>query len=152
VVFRSEIILSGQAFACWVLTTKDYNPSIYSNFDFNSYGKIEDKLYGAREDGIYLLEGADDAGSDVHTGLLFDFANMDIPATKRLRTVHLGSKTSEGTVQVATDRGIEKSYRSTNQRAVIGKEVRGKFWTVAVENFDDLKSMELNVVLISKKQ
>lgn len=150
IILRSEIIVSGHAFACWVLTTKEYNPSIYSNFDFNSYAVNNKKLYGARQDGIYLLEGADDSGSDVHTGLLFDFANMDIPATKRLRSVHLGSKTKETTVQVSTDRNISKTYRTKQQRTVIGKEVRGKFWTIAVEDVNNLKSMELNVVLISK--
>ena len=152
IIFRSEIVVSGHAFACWVLTTKEYNPSVYSNFDFNSYAVNNKKLYGARQDGIYLLEGADDSGSDVHTGLLFDFANMDIPATKRLRSIHLGSKTKQATVQVSTDRDISKTYRTKQQRTVVGKEVRGKFWTIAVEDVDNLKSMELNVVLISKKR
>lgn len=150
IILRSEIIVSGHTFACWILTTKEYNPSIYSNFDFNSYAVNNKKLYGARQDGIYLLEGADDNGSDIHTGLLFDFANMDIPATKRLRSVHLGSKTKQATVQVSTDRNISKTYRTKQQRTVIGKEVRGKFWTIAVEDVNNLKSMELNVVLISK--
>ncbi len=150
IIFRSEIVVSGHTFACWVLTTKEYNPSIYSNFDFNSYAKISNKLYGARQDGIYLLEGADDNGSIIHTGLLFDFANMDIPATKRLRSLHLGSKTIQSTVQVSTDRGISKTYKTKQQRAIIGKEVRGKFWTIAIEDVNNLKSMELNIVLISK--
>jgi hypothetical protein len=152
IIYKSELIISGQAFACWVLTTKEYNPSIYSNFDFNSYARINEKLYGAREDGIYLLEGTDDAGGDIHTGLLFDFANMDIPATKRLRSIHLGAKNPVSTVQVETDRGINKTYKTNNQRAVIGREVKGKFWTITLEDIDNLKSMELNLVFISKKR
>lgn len=151
-IFKSELVISGEVFACWVLTTKNYNPSVYSNYDFNSYARLGEKLYGARQDGIYLLEGADDAGVAVHTGLLFDFANMDIPQTKRLRTIHLGSKTSKASVQVATDRNIQRTYTTMNQRTVIGKEVRGKYWTVAVEDVENLKSMELNVVLLSKSR
>jgi len=151
-IVKSEMVVSGQVFACWVLTTKQYNPSVYSNYDFNSYARIQKKLYGARDDGIYLLEGATDGGDSINDGLLFDFANMDIPSTKRLRSIHLGSRTKDATVQVATERGDNKTYKTTQQRAVIGKEVVGKFWTVAVENVEDLKSMELNVILISKSR
>lgn len=322
-IFRNEIILSGQIFACWVLTTKNYNPSIYSNFDFNSYARSSKKLYGARSDGIYLLEGETDSGKDIHTGLMFDFSNMDIPETKRLRSIHLGQRknplividsydfsfgqdeisigssdigllqggaqsftgngellsraifklgvssgatgdmfariyahagvfgtSSEPTgpvlaevirdvstlkpisaqeififdppfptvngvkytisfewpdpdmsyravnlsvdnsspthpgnltfitgvnfyipqatrdmvfeltthedlkarIQVSTDRAENKTYKVINDRVVVGKEVRGKFWTVAIEDVQNLKSMELNVILLSKKR
>lgn len=151
-IFRNELVISGQVFACWVLTTKNYNPSVYSNFDFNSYARSNKKLYGARSDGIYLLEGDDDSGKEIHTGLMFDFSNMDIPETKRIRSIHIGSRTTKATIQVSTDRGVGRTYNTINQRAVIGKEVIGKYWTVAVEDVEDLKSMELNVILLSKKR
>ena len=47
------------------MNTKNNAVTEYQDFDFNSLAKIGKHHYGCKADGIYLLNGADDAGTDI---------------------------------------------------------------------------------------
>lgn len=147
-----EIIIGGDPYLCWVLTTRAFKPSMYSNFPFNSYARNDGNLYGAKSDGIYKFEGSTDDGAAYHTGILFDVKNMGIPDAKRLRSIYLGSEDAVATVQVRNERGDKETYVSENNRVVVGKALVGKFWTIAIEDVDSLINLKINVIKLAKRR
>ena len=92
-------------FATYVLTGIRGEPSLYSRFNFNSYAKHRGQYFGAGEDGIFLLEGADDAGKAIHPGIRLGPFNLGTDREKRIRLLRLGGKTDGAEVRVNDNNG-----------------------------------------------
>jgi len=57
-----ENVIDDTYFDTWVLNDNLNQPLIYTGYNFNSYAVFENQGYGAGPDGVFLLEGDDDAG------------------------------------------------------------------------------------------
>lgn len=81
---------SGETYITYALNTVTAGLSEYTDFNFNSFARISNTYYGAKDDGVYKLEGDDYDGnpiwSRVKTGLL-EFGTLDV---KALHEVLLG--------------------------------------------------------------
>ena len=47
------------------LNTVNFSISEYVNYGFNSFAEIDGQMFGANENGLYLLDGSDDAGTNI---------------------------------------------------------------------------------------
>ncbi len=150
VEFEITVIIDGEVWQCWVLNTKQFHPSVYSNFAFNSFAKFEGKSYGAKSDGVYLLEGSDDAGSTIRAGLQLTQSNFGSQNKKRIRAAYFGMSGSAPVLKVETEEGTAKYYQVTNRKAPIGRDVFGKDWTLTLTDFDDLEFIELIPVILTR--
>lgn len=149
---RAIVNTSAGPHVCWVISTKQNRPSLYSNFDFNSFAAIDNQLYGARDDGIYLLEGSDDAGTAINTGVFFDLQDSGVPNVKRVRSVYVGSDSDTGTVQIKSDRGDKGTYDLTNKKAIAGRDIKGKKLLLYLENLKSLENVEVNIIVLPKNR
>ena len=104
-VLESPDVPDDGVFETLVLTGARSEVSVYSNFKFNSYAKYGGKYYGATQDGIFLLEGDDDAGIQIHTGAKIGPTNFGTDREKRLRPVKCGGDCGEALVRVSDDNG-----------------------------------------------
>ena len=112
---------SGETYITYALNTVTLGLSEYTDFNFNSFARISDAYYGAKDDGIYKLEGDDYDGnpiwSRVKTGLL-DFGDTQV---KALHEVVLGYTSDDQLVLkvIGTRDGdkIERWYRLNPQTA-----------------------------------
>ena len=135
----------------WVLTGARGEPSIYANFPFNSYAKYRGQEFGAGPNGIYLLDGSDDAGEAVHTGIRIGPANFGTDREKRLRLVRCGGKTTGATVKVSNGNGSAGYYPVKDGRAGISREIQGREITIDITDFETLDHLEIVPLVLHKR-
>jgi len=152
-----EVGISGGAavdpgiFATYVLTGVRGEPSIYSNFNFNSFAKHRGQYFGAGEDGIYLLEGADDAGEVIHPGVKIGPNNYGTDREKRLRLLRCGGKTAGAQVKVSDDNGSAGYYDVEDGRVAVSREVQGREITIDISDFETLDHIEIIPTILHKR-
>lgn len=151
-----EVGISGGAvdpgvFATYVMTGVRGEPSLYSNFNFNSYAKFRGQYFGAGEDGIYLLEGSDDAGDEIHSGIRIGPANFGTDREKRLRLLRCGGKTVGAQAKVSNGNGSAGYYDVEGGRAGVSREVQGREITIDVVDFETLDHLEIVPLVLHKR-
>jgi hypothetical protein len=143
--------LSGEVYECYVLNTPKFMPSMYSGFNFNSYCVFENRAFGANDTGIYELTGTTDAGSAIHDGVILSETDFGSRNQKRFRRAYLGISGSSPVMVVETGEGERQVYNiDTNGKAVVSRELKSKEWKLSVADFDELDTMKLIPVILSK--
>ena len=146
-----DVTLDGEVWQCWSLSSKAFNPSVYTNYNFNSFAEVGGHYYGAKDDGVYLLEGSDDVGVNIRTGVKFEAGNQGTEQKKRYRAAFLGmSGAGRPTIHVTTEEGMDRYYLINNRKAVIGRDVYGKDWTFDIVDVDTLEFIELMPVVLTR--
>jgi hypothetical protein len=148
--FEITIILDGEVWQCWVLNTRDFHPSVYSNFNFNSFCEFEGVSYGAKSDGIYSLTGTTDAGATVHSGITFTQSNFGVLNKKRIRSAYLGVSGTTPVLKVITEEGTARYYVVSNDKAKVGREVYGREFTLSLSDFDELTFLEIVPIVLTR--
>lgn len=115
----------------WVTNTDTKASFRYSGYDYNSYSMFDGKYIAAKSDGIYVLEGATDAGVPVQS--MVDFGDLDFGAEelKHVTNAYIGIA-SDGYVYLKVlVEGAEYVYRSRDfsevmqtQRIDVGRGLR----------------------------
>lgn len=137
----------------WVLTGLTFNPSIYSNFNFNSYCKFRGKYYGLKKDGLFLLEGNTDNGSTIHNGIKIGPSNLGNMNQKRFRSLYLGRDNDNIAVKVELGNdGTKQSaiYNISKGKLYVGRNLQGEEVTLSIADFKKLKIIELVAIMFSK--
>lgn len=147
--FGLRITLDDGEYTAWVLNTESKHLSSYANFPINSFAEIGGKVYGAGAEGIYLLEGADDAGEPVAAKLRFALSDYGTGKQKRMSAAYLGyTATSDLLLRVihTDDYGDKTSYTyrmnastalaPVNGRATFGRGVKSAYFAFELVNVD----------------
>jgi hypothetical protein len=135
----------------------------YDNFGFDSFCRAEDgKYYGIRADGIYRLEGADDAGVPIDADIDFGHLDFGTSAEKRIATAYAGvasDEVMELRIQVG-DETYDYPARSSSetlqqQRFDVGKGLKSNYFDVSIHNTDggdfEMDSIEIAAVSTSRR-
>jgi len=127
----------------WVITTQSWHPSMYSNWGFNSYIEVDGQYYGAKGDGIYLLEGQNDEGSLIRPGVRL-FTNLGEHGLKRIRKVlaeNCGVMTrlrvTEPVDNTYADLSLERRIFKGNRR------IMGRDFVLDFMDFDELGHLKV---------
>jgi len=139
------------AFDTWVMNGARGEPSIYSNFPFNSYASYRGQAFGAGPDGVYLLEGLDDDGDDIHAKIRIGPMNFGTDREKRLRLLRCGGKTHGARVRVSNGNGSAGYYDVEGGRAGASREVQGREITIDITDFETLDHLEIVPLILSKR-
>lgn len=156
--FGITLYTGDDTYTAWVMTPETRAMRSYSNYAFNSYAQFGGRLFGAKDDGVYVLEGDTDAGqeivSKVRSGLL-DFGSRQL---KRVERAYLGY-TAKGTlalrVTTTSPEGekIDYTYRMVTPplsdapretRIIIGKGLQSVYWAFELDNSLDGADFELH--------
>jgi hypothetical protein len=139
-------------FETWALSGFYFEPSIYGNFRFNSYATKDGKCYAAGEDGIYLLEGGDDAGRPIHPGVRIGPTNLGFLNHKRLRAIYPGKKAGTPDLRVLGNNGEESFCKMDDRsRFSVSQKVQDVVLTMEISDFTELSHIEF-VPIISMKR
>lgn len=138
-------------FETYVLTGARGEPSIYSNFPFNSYASYRGQEFGAGPAGIYLLEGFDDAGKEIHPGARIGPANFGTDREKRLRLLRCGGKTVGAQVKVSNSNGSAGYFDIEGGRAAVSRKVQGRELTIEITDFETLGHLEIVPLVLQKR-
>ncbi len=146
----------------WVINTETSASTRYTDYGFNSYFLRSGHYYGVAADGIYLLEGEDDAGIVIDSTITLGNTTAGTAKLKQVPAIYLGV-TSSGKMLVKTEvDGAVRIYEARasranlhNQRADLGKGVWGNNWTFSIMNQDgcdfDLASVEFLPIASSRR-
>lgn len=134
----------GRASSVWSVVPANGASAAYEGFPFNSFARIGGRNYGASDDGIYELEGDDDAGSPIRSSIHLGKRNFGSPALKGISYAYLGvSSTGQMVVRVTAPDGKSYLYQTrrsddymATQRADFGKGLRAHFLELEVYNQD----------------
>lgn len=158
--FGLSLTLDGVPYTAFVMNAANKAVSEYDNYDFNSVASFAGRMYGAREDGLYLLEGDDDAGQPIDAFLRTALLRIGNGRASHIDSAYLGYR-SNGTLQVKVTyidgRGEKRGYvydlqelpadANRNGRVKIGKGLESVYWAFTVSNTDGA-DFDLDVVNI----
>lgn len=145
------IELDGEVYECWVLNTPKFAPSIYSNFDFNSYASFDGKAFGANATGIYELTGETDAGREIDAGVSFSKTTFGVPTSKRMLKAYIGYTGGSPVMVVEVENGTRKTYTISQYNSVVGsRDVKGRQWKLSIAGFDSLDTVKLVPIVLTR--
>jgi len=68
--------LNGFLYECYCVNMDSFGLTMYDNYEFDSFCQFKNNYYGIGSDGIYLLDGNDDAGQDIRSLVKTGFFNV----------------------------------------------------------------------------
>lgn len=135
----------------WAATEQGGMVTRYSGYNFQSFAEINGKHYGVRADGLFLLEGTDDADVPISAELAFGGTDFGSAALKHLPNVYVGVKATDGRLflKVETSQG-EFTYearradeRMATQRFDLGRGLRDNWFDFTLIA-EDVTAFELD--------
>lgn len=147
-------------FAAWVLGTKLFSHTTYSNYPFLALVPLGGNYYGVASDGVYVLEGDTDNGDEINADLRTGYEQFGTDALKRILNIYAAIK-SDGEVEASVDTDGENTYRTyallrkghlsgaTRARADVARGLRSRYWQVGVRtrNGADFAISELGALV-----
>ena len=141
--------LDGDIWHCWVLSTSGFFPSVYSNFNFNSFAHYRGADYAATEDGVFEIGGDDDDEEAIHAGILFHPTAFRNTSRRKFRKVFVNAE-GEGIIfEAKTDTG-KKVFPVLRSRANVSRDLRGMRWRFAIADFESFDFFEAFQTVLSR--
>jgi hypothetical protein len=144
----------------WVVNLETTASSRYGNYGFRAFDMTPWGAVGVAEDGLYLLEGADDAGLPVQGGIAMADRSFGTRAEKKIDAVYIGVSADQLlTLKVEADGEIQY-YQAKGrtgwlgeQRFTPGKGLVDNFWsfTLLGDAPFEVESIEFNVLVLSRR-
>jgi hypothetical protein len=102
--------------------------SQYLGLPFTSFLHIGGKIYGTAPDGLYCIEGPDDAGSPIRFGVDMPMTDSGSTQYKRARTVTLSGRTENALASILYDSGQEPTMGEQQRggRFAVGRDGAGR--------------------------
>ena len=162
-----EQLPSAPEFSAWVFNSDTLAPTQYTNFPMNSFMELGNQLYGVASDGIYLLEGASDAGASIDTLVCTGDLNFGALGQKSIPRAYL-LITKPGDILLKTHtyhHGQQKEHfykvvlRQEDDmglvRVPLRRELRSEFWAFELQNVEggdfELQGAEVLPALLSRR-
>jgi len=162
-------IYTGQdTYTAWVMTAETRAMRRYLNYPFNSFAELGGHICGAGPDGVFLLEGDDDAGTQIRAAVRTGLMDFGIRQLKRMDRAYLGYA-SDGTLCLRvintseTGAKMECTYKMVQttadapreQRIKIGRGLESVYWQFELTNDlgsdFELHDMTLLPVVLSRR-
>ena len=140
----------------WVLTGNSFEPSLYTNYAFESYARMGNQYFGIKEDGIYLLAGADDDGVKIIPAVRIGPLNLGNSNFKRLRAINVGdhipdAPESRVRVEAITKEGLpnmEGQVGVEGGRFSVPYNLQARSFIIDVAGFHKLSHLEITAMTL----
>ena len=133
VAFDAQGEQGGEA---WVVNAATNASTRYDRYGFNSFAAVGGRHFGARADGIYLLEGASDAGRPIKSGIALGQHDFGSQALKNINAVYVGVSSTGALFLKVGDGRTHYTYRARRtdprmkvQRFDTGRGLRTNYFT-----------------------
>jgi hypothetical protein len=148
----------------WVVNMETGASSQYDDYGFESFFQDENtgEYFGVAEDGIYRLDGDNDAGVDINSLLEIGSSNYGTHRIKKSTGLYVGcSSTGKLYMKVVTD-GVERIYQMTNHSATvqihkipISHRQLGTQWNLTLMNADgddfDVSTIDFRIIETTRR-
>ena len=149
-------------FTTWAINTRTTGVTEYRNFVFDSFAQVGRRSFGANADGLFELDGDDDAGEPILADLLSGFMQVGGSKFTAFKCAYLGLNSKSGNFVLKLITGDDQTYiyaltakdmRTT--RVNFGKGLRSRYFRFELQNIDgadfDLNSIEF-LPLVSQRR
>jgi hypothetical protein len=138
------VTVEGEEYVVWVANADTFAHSQYAHFNFNSMCRLGNHYYGANEDGIFLLDGDDDAGEDIQYFATLPTTEFGRSGLKRIPRAYMGySNAGDMHLKIVTPDSREFVYRmnatpagQTEALTKIGRGIVARFFTFDLYNYE----------------
>lgn len=145
----------------WVMNAVTRANSRYEGYNFNSYAKLDGEYYGCSADGIFKLNGTDDAGVPIGASINFGNIGAENSAMKACTNAYVGISSDGALYLKVTADGNEYIYRARAysstmrvQRFDTGRGLRANYlqFELISDGADfDISSVEFAIVPLSRR-
>lgn len=125
----------------WIINPNLAASTMLDNYAFSGFGTHKGKRYGIRPDGLYVLEGDTDAGTNIDSFISLGNRNFNTAKMKRVPHAYIGASTDGRMVLKVIVGGQEYLYAVRNhstdmgeQRVDIGRGLRSNYWNFELMN------------------
>jgi hypothetical protein len=146
VLFTGFVGPTGETYNGIVMNLRNKAITEYDSYDFNALGYWQGTSYGTKTDGIYRLEGANDAGVDIAAHILTAVTDFGHSVSSRVERAYLGVR-NDGTLTLKViarqddDTKVAHLYDMTEvgstlrrERVKLGKGVRAAYFQFELSN------------------
>lgn len=146
----------------WTVNLDSGAQTMYENFSFNSFAVIDGYAYGVKADGLYRLDGEDDAGVPIRASLNFGKRDFGTQHKKGIPYCYIGVSSTNKLVLKVTVNGQEYLYTASSvddeldvQRFKLGRGLRSTYFTFELFNKDgadfELDNIEFHAITLSRR-
>jgi len=127
----------------------------YLEVPYVGMARLGRSTYAALSDGLYRLDGGDDAGVPIQARFMLGFTDLGVEAVKSQRVAYLGGKfdgrlavivrtdQSQSELRYVAEMPYDQAAGKAPARVKIGRGLRGRYWQLGIENVDG-NSFELD--------
>ena len=128
----------------WVLNTETGAPWFFTNYQFNSIIEHAGMLLAGAQDGLYYLQGDNDAGTEIESELITGMLDFGFSNKKRVPYIYFGYTGGELECDIETfDKPIgiytygmdeHDAEAPRNDRIKLGKGLNSRYWRFTIRN------------------
>ena len=147
-------------FTTWAMNARTAAVTEYSNYVFNSFGKLGNKYIGASSSGLYELSGDTDAGTNIIADIKSGFAQWSSTHLGSIRNAYLATKGGGNFVlKIITGEGLTVVYSLTadsmqSTKIHIGKGLRTRYFAfelISTGQDFDLDTLEFVPLVVQRR-
>lgn len=144
-----SLTLEGEGYVTYSMSLVGAAVSAYEGYDFNSFAVIGGRAYGASSTGTYLLEGDDDAGTQIDARVRVGMSNLGTGLKKSVPAIYVGYKTDGQLAVKVTTTSSDKQKRENwyalsakprgslaEDRTTPSKGLQSVYWDFELVNID----------------
>lgn len=139
-----------------VTNTATMETTTYSNFTFDEVIKFNGRHYGVKNDGIYLLEGENDGGSEITGSFLTNKNHLGTQLLKKGAYIFIDSDNPTELTAIADDIS-SPAYQAeyAGKRTKIGRGIVGRYWAFTMKNLTGsrmrIRGMDAELEVMTRK-
>ena len=126
----------------WVVSLAEQRAtSTFENYAFNSFGVLGGRVFGAKSDGVFLLEGDNDDGTPIRASMSYGKQDFNTKTSKRMISAYVGASSTGKLYLKITVEGKEYIYAARDsspeiqqQRFDVGRGLAGNYFTFELFN------------------
>jgi hypothetical protein len=138
----SDVPLYEQAGEVWAVSlAEDAATSTFEDYPFNSFGTIGGRAFGAKQDGVFRLEGDTDGGAPIRSSVSYGKQDFGTKTEKHMTRAYVGASSTGALYLKVIAGGVEHVYaaRSSSaelaqQRFDVGRGIKGNYFTFELFN------------------
>lgn len=157
---RFKAFFASPAYTTWAMNTRNAAVTQYTGYNFNSFAKMGERYLGANDQGLFWLDGDDDAGRDVKsritTGVIQPYGNK----LATMQYAYLGMRGNGQFVITVTDEAggsydytLDGAHMET-ARITFGRGFKTRYFTFSLESQGqdfDLDGVEFTTTEMARK-
>lgn len=158
------VVAPGANAATVVMHTETQAVTRYNNYPFNSFARFNGVYLGAKDDGIFALTGADDAGVLIQAAARVGITDFSTSHLKRVDRAYVGYKTNGNMIlRVTTEDKSVRDYRlnymglsgSHSNMVKFGRGMEARYWQFEIRNENgadfELDAIEMQPFILKRR-